>query len=136
MAREPKTLADSIQDVDQHNRALFNEMTEENKKLQKTIDAMTRIAKTRKTLRAKLTLQNRRLKHQTRKQNERIDKLETANTRLSTENSLNADDLQTIKRRLDDNSCAYCGTPTPAPAPATSSTDTGTQTTSNKHFMG
>ena len=141
MARELKTFVDIIQDADQHNRALFDEMTEENKKLQKTIDALTRIAKTRKTWKLKNTLQVRRQKHLLGRQSTKIERLKTDNTELKTYSAQletvimdvqtenlellvkldeNIEDFNDITERLADNSCAYCGRPTPRPVPTTS----------------
>ncbi len=68
-----------------------------------------------------------------KKQDKKIERLETENAETSkwndellTKNVVltmdlerNTDDYKTLKARLDDNSCAYCGTMTPRQAPPT-----------------
>ncbi len=156
MAHELRTLVDAIQDTDAYSNSVLKDLTDENEILKKTIRTITKSLKQQKTWHTKLSLHNRRLKHALKNKEKTIDKLKTENAETSTwngelltknivltmDNERNTDDFKTLKARLDDHSCPYCGAPAPrtsstgAPAPRTSSTGTQTPVTFNKHFMG
>jgi hypothetical protein len=146
MAREPKTFANSMQDVDQYNRVLFNEMTDTIEEHVKTIDDLEKTLAKRTKHKLKTARFIRRRKRAMEIKDQTIERLETDNTELKTENDelqtqnielkmdteQNTIDFSTITKRLADHSCPYCGTPTPS----TASTGTETPVTINKHFMG
>jgi hypothetical protein len=95
----------------------------------------TRI-KTMKTWRLKTVLQARRQKHALKNKDktikaltDRVNHLKTEITDMETDNAQNSIDFDTIKDRLNDCSCPWCGTPAPQPA----RTETGTQTPRPAH---
>ena len=141
MALTLRTLVTVMEETDDHNKKVVKDLEDKIKKL-------TRTTKLQKTWQHKTTNQVRRQKTTIRNMTNTIDAMETEYMELKTEtdelktmndtleteiatldldNERNTEDFKTLTKRLADNSCAYCGTPTPAPAPApapaTSSSD-------------
>ena len=134
-----------MEETDDHNKKVVKDLEDKIKKL-------TTTTKQGNTWRAKLKLQNRRLKRAMKNKDKIIadmtehdlnqqalhDTLQTENSQLTTvimdlqtenmvlheANDQKDEDFDTVMDRLADNSCAYCGTSTPA----TSSTDRDTPT--------
>ncbi len=126
--------AEIMAETDDHNKKVVKDLEDKIKKL-------TRTTKVQRTWQLKTTNQVRRQKTTIRNMTNTIDAMETEYMELKTMidtleteiatlhlvNERNTEDFKTLTKRLADNSCAYCGTPTPAPAPApapaTSSSD-------------
>ena len=156
MALELRLHVDAMKETDDHNVAVVKDLQDKNKDLEKTIKKLTGTKKAQRTWQLKTTNHVRRQKTSIKNMNSTIDAMETeykdmktetdalktVNDTLETEiatlhldNERNTEDFKTSAKRLADNSCAYCGTPTPK---ATRYTEVGTQTpvTFDKHFMG